>query len=178
MRMVLTRVKQMKIPHYVYEDETPFLLQDTRKAIPVDSAFITKISQQDPMPDKPWPARQPKDYLKGWREIYFAKEKPQLSKEGRRIIDKVIYSIRDAYSGLSADIHNVKAKADPGLVKLIKIFKKMGISSSKQYVDAMRAKWEPIYKQAEEEYWADIKKRKDAEDAERNKSDWTTANLA
>ena len=64
------------------------------------------------------------------------------------------------------------------VVKLIKIFKKMGVSSSNQYVDAMRAKWEPIYKQAEEEYWADIKKRKDAEDAERNKSDWTTANLA
>ena len=164
MRMVLTRVKQMKIPHYVYEDETPFLLQDTRKAIPVDSAFIAKISQQDPMPDKPWPARQPTDYLKGWREIYFAKEKPQLSKEGRRIIDKVIYSIRDAYSGLSADIHNVKAKADPGLVKLLKIFKQMGIYSSNQYVDAMREKWAPIYKKHDDEYWAEVARKREQEE--------------
>jgi hypothetical protein len=178
MRMLLTKVKQMGIPHYVYEDDAAYVLQDTRKAIPVDRAFIAKISQKDPIPDKPWPARTPTDYLKGWREIYYAKDKANLSKEGKRAADKVLYYLNDAYTGLSADIHNEKKTANPGLVKLIKIFKTMGISSSKQYVDAMRAKWEPIYKQAEQEYWADIKKRKEQEDAERNKGDWTTANLA
>lgn len=164
MRMVLTKVKQMGIPHYVYEDEKAYVLQDTRKAIPVDSAFIAKISQQDPKPDKPWPARQPMDYLKGWREIYYAKDKNSLSKEGKRTADKVLYYLNDAYSGLSADIHNVKATANPGLVKLIKIFKQMGINSAKQYVDAMRAKWEPIYKKAEEEYWAEVAKKREQEE--------------
>jgi hypothetical protein len=164
MRMLLTKVKQMKIPHYVYEDDAAFVLQDTRKAIPIDSAFIAKISQQDPMLDKPWPARQPTDWLKGWREIYFAKNKNSLSKEGKRAVDTVLYYPKDAYSGLSADIHNVKAKADPGLIKLLKIFKQMGISSSNQYVDAMREKWEPIYKKAEEEYWDEIKKKREQEE--------------
>ena len=164
MRTLLMRVKQMGIPHYVYEDESAFLLQDTRKAIPIDKAFIAKIAQQDPLLDKPWPARQPTDWLKGWREIYYAKDKDSLSKEGKRAVDKVLYYLKDAYSGLSADIHNVKAKADPGLIKLLKIFKKMGINSSSQYVDAMRIKWEPIYKKAEEDYWAEIKKKREQEE--------------
>jgi len=178
MRILLTKAKQMGIPHYVYEDDAAYVLQDTRKAIPLTSEFIQGLA--NPNVEKlgsSWP-RLTTDYLKGWREIYHTKDKASLSKEGKRAADKVLYYLNDAYSGLSADIHNVKATADPGLVKLIKIFKAMGINSSKQYVDAMRAKWQPIYKQAEEEYWADIKKRKDAEDAERNKSDWNTANLA
>lgn len=164
MRKLLTKVKQMSIPHYVYDDEKAFVLQDTRKAIPIDSAFIAQISQQDPILDKPWPARQPTDYLKGWREIYHINDKNKLSKEGKRAADKVLYYLKDAYSGLGADIHNVKAKGDPGLIKLIKIFKKMGISSAKQYVDAMRAKWEPIYKKAEEDYWAEIAKKREQEE--------------
>jgi hypothetical protein len=163
MRTILTRVKQMGIPHYVYDDDAAFVLQDTRKAIPVDSAFIAQISQQDP--NKPWPARQPTDWLKGWREIYYAKDKDSLTKDGKRTADKVMHYAKDAYSGLSADIHNVKAKGDPGLIKLIKIFRKMGINNSRQYVDAMRAKWEPIYKKAEEDYWADIKKKREQEEA-------------
>jgi hypothetical protein len=179
MRILLTKAKQLGIPHYVYEDDAAYVLQDTRKAIPLTSEFIKSLANPEIQKiGTGWTDRMKSDYLKGWREIYYAKDKVSLSKEGKRTADKVLYYLKDAYSGLSADIHNVKAKADPGLVKLIKIFKKMGVSSSNQYVDAMRAKWEPIYKQAEEEYWADIKKRKDAEDAERNKSDWTTANLA
>jgi hypothetical protein len=178
MRILLTKAKQMGIPHYVYEDDAAYVLQDTRKAIPLTSEFIQGLA--NPNVEKlgsSWP-RLTTDYLKGWREIYHAKDKTSLSKEGKQAADKVLYYLNDAYSGLSADIHNVKSTADPGLVKLIKIFKKMGIRSSKQYVDAMRAKWAPIYKQAEEEYWADIKKRKEAEDAERNTSDWTVANKA
>jgi len=31
-------------------------------------------------------------------------------------------------------------------------------------VDAMRAKWEPIYKAAEEKYWAEIKKKREQEE--------------
>jgi hypothetical protein len=106
----------------------------------------------------------PRDYLKGWREIYFAKEKPKLSREAKNVIDKVIYSPRDAYNSLSADIHNVKAKADPGLIKLLKIFKQMGIASSNQYVDAMREKWQPIYKKYDDEYWAEVKRKKEQEE--------------
>ena len=164
MRILLTKVKQMGIPHYVYEDEAAFLLQDTRKAIPITSEFIQGLA--NPNVEKigsSWP-RLTTDYLKGWREIYFGKEKPKLSKEGKRVIDKVLYSTRDAYSGLSADIHNVKAKADPGLIKLLKIFKQMGISSSNQYVDAMREKWAPIYKKHDDEYWAEVKRKKEQEE--------------
>ena len=165
MRTLLTKVKQMGIPHYVYDDDAAFVLQDTRKAIPVNREFIARISQQDPMSDKPWPSRQPTDWLKGWREIYHAKDKDSLTKEGKRVADKLMHYLKDAYSGLSADIHNVKAKGDPGLIKLIKIFRKMGIGNSRQYVDAMRAKWEPIYKKAEEDYWAEIKKKREEEEA-------------
>lgn len=165
MRTVLTRVKQMGIPHYVYDDDAAFVLQDTRKAIPVDKSFIANISQKDPSSNKSWPSREPTDWLKGWREIYYAKDKNSLSKEGKRAADRVLYYLNDAYSSLSADIHNVKAKGDPGLIKLIKIFRMMGINNSRQYVDAMRAKWEPIYKKAEEDYWAEVKKKREQEEA-------------
>ena len=164
MRILLTKAKQMGIPHHVYEDEAAFVLQDTRKAISLTSEFIQGLA--NPNIEKlgsSWP-RPVTDYLKGWREIYHAKDKASLSKEGKQAADKVLYHLNDAYSGLGADIHNVKSTADPGLVKLIKIFKKMGISSSKQYVDAMRTKWEPLYKQAEEEYWAEIKRKKEQEE--------------
>ena len=165
MRILLTKAKLMGIPHYVYNDDSAFVLQDTRKAIPITKEFIASLANPEIQKiGTGWPASMPRDYLKGWREIYFAKEKPKLSKEARNVIDKVIYSTRDAYNSLSADIHNVKAKADPGLIKLLKIFKNMGITSSNQYVDAMREKWAPIYKKYDDEYWAEVKKKREQEE--------------
>lgn len=170
MRIVLTKAKQMGIPHYVYEDDAAFVLQDTRKAIPLTKEFIAALANPEVQKiGTGWPDRMKSDYLKGWREIYHVKDKDKLSKEGKRAVDKVLYYLKDAYSGLGADIHNVKSKADPSLIKLIEIFKKMGITSAKQYVDAMRAKWEPIYKKAEEDYWAEVKKKREQEDASVNK---------
>jgi hypothetical protein len=171
MRILLTRAKQMGIPHHVYEDEAAFVLQDTRKAIPITKEFIAGLANPNIQKmGTGWPDRTKSDYLKGWRELYHAKTKESLSKEGKRAADKVMHYLSDAYSGLSADIHNLKSSADPSLVKMIEIFKKMGVSNSKQYVDAMRAKWEPIYKQAEEDYWAEIKKKKSEELAAPQKS--------
>ena len=165
MRILLTKTKQMGIPHYVYEDDAAFVLQDTRKAIPITSEFIANLANPEIKKiGTGGPDRMKSDYLKGWRELYHAKTKESLSKEGKRAADKVMRYLSDAYSGLSADIHNLKSSADPSLVKMIEIFKKMGISNSKQYVDAMKAKWEPIYKKSDEDYWAEIKKKREQEE--------------
>jgi len=165
MRIILTRAKQMSIPHYVYEDDAAFVLQDKRKSKPITKEFIAALANPEIQKiGTGWPDRAPRDYLKGYREIYYAKDKESLSKEGKTAVDRILYHLRDAYSGLEADIHNLKSSADPGLVKLIAIFKKMGITSARQYVDAMRVKWEPIYKDAEEKYWAEIKKKREQEE--------------
>ena len=165
MRILLTRAKQMGISHYVYEDEAAFVLQDKRKAKPITKEFIAALANPEIQKiGTGWPDRPSRDYLKGYREIYYAKDKESLSKEGRTAVDRVLYHLSDAYSGLEADIHNLKSSADPSLVKLIAIFKKMGITSARQYVNAMRAKWDPIYKAAEEKYWAEIKKKREQEE--------------
>jgi hypothetical protein len=165
MRILLTRAKQMGIAHYVYEDEAAFVLQDQRKAVPLTKEFIAALANPEIQKiGTGWPDRPGRDYLKGYREIYYAKDKESLSKEGRTAVDRILNYLRDAYSGLEADIHNLKSSADPSLVKLIAIFKKMGINSAREYIDAMRAKWEPIYKTAEEKYWAEIKKKREQEE--------------
>jgi hypothetical protein len=161
LRTVLIRAKQLGIPYYIYDDEHAFVLQDTRRAKQIDISKL--VNPSEPKFGDNWPQTQ-KDWFKGWREIYYAKDKNQLSKEGKRAADKVINYYRDAAAGLDADIHNEKRRATAGLVKLLKIFRKLGVRSGQEYVDAMRAKWQPIYKKAEEDYWAEVKRKREQEE--------------
>ena len=162
LRTVLIRAKQMGIPHYIYEDEQEFVLQDTRRAIKID---VNKLVNPDaPKFGDNYP-RTEKDWFKGYREIYYAKDKESLTKEGKRVADKIMYYFDDAVRGLEADIHNEKRRASPGLVNFLKIFKQMGVNNPYDFVLAMKKKWDPIYKDAEEKYWADIKKKREEEEA-------------
>jgi len=161
LRTILIRAKQLSIPYYIYEGEHEFVLQDTRRAINID---INKLVNPEikKFGDN-WP-RTEKDWFKGYREVYFAKDKDSLSKEGKRVADKIMYYFDDAVRGLEADIHNEKRKASPGLVKFLKIFRQMGVNNPWDFVMAMKAKWKPIYDAAEEKYWADIKKKREEEE--------------
>ena len=162
LRTILIRAKQLGIPYYIYEGEEEFLLHDKRRAINIDLSKLT--NPQAPKFGDNYP-RSEKDWFKGYREVYHAKDKASLSKEGKRVADKIMHYYDDAIRGLDADIHNQKRKADPGLIKLLKIFRTMGVNSPQGFVEKMQAKWKPIYQKAEDDYWAEIKKKREEEEA-------------
>lgn len=161
LRTILIRAKQLGIPYYIYEGEHEFVLQDTRRAIKIDLARLT--NPKAPKFGDNYP-RTKKDWFKGYREIYYAKDKESLTKEGKRVADKIMYYFDDAVRGLEADIHNEKRSASPGLVNFLKIFRQMGVNNPYDFVLAMKKKWEPIYKADEEKYWAEIKKKREEEE--------------
>lgn len=167
LRTVLIRAKQLGIPYYIYEGEHEFVLQDTRRAIKVD---VNKLVNPDIRKFGDNFPRSEKDWFKGYREVYYAKDKDSLTKEGKRAADKIMYYFDDAVRGLEADLHNEKRKASPGLVKLLKIFRQIGVNDPWGFIMAMKKKWEPIYKAAEEKYWADIKKKREEEEAAKTSS--------
>lgn len=141
LRKLLLLAKTSGIPTYVYKTPNDWYTQNPNKRVPIDQ-LIKLMSPEKPKAS--W-SRMPKDYLKVWRELYYKNNKKELSSEARR---KVIYLygfyLNDAISGLSADIHNVKSKNDPGLIKLLQIFKKLKINSPKEYIKWLEAKWEAI----------------------------------
>jgi hypothetical protein len=161
LRTVLIRAKQLGIPYYAYDDEAAFVLQDTRKAVAIDIKSL--INPEIKKFGDNWPQSK-KDYFKGWRELYYAKDSNSLSKEGKRLFNMVTRYLRDANSSLSADIHNAKSTADPGLIKLLQIFKSMGITTPLQYVDKMHEKWDAINAIESEKYFAAVKKKREQEE--------------
>jgi hypothetical protein len=167
LRTIMIRAKQLGIPHYIYNDEHAFVLQDTRRSVQVDTSKLTN-PQAAKFGDN-WP-RTEKDWFKGYREVYYAKDKDSLSKEGKRVADTIMYYRDDAIRSLDANIHNEKRKASTGLVKLLKIFQTLKINSSQGFVDAMSKKWKPLYADAEEKYWAEIKKKREEEEAAKSGS--------
>lgn len=137
LRKLLTKAKLKGIPISVYDDPRAWLAQDQRRAINLK----TLIGASEPKQPKPWP-RMPRDWFKAWRELYHKSSTETLNSDAKRILDR----LRRDYSGdmtrsLEADIHNQKSADDPGLIKLLAIFRKLKINSAAQYVGYLKDKW-------------------------------------
>lgn len=140
LRKVLLGAKKLGIPVYVYPTPRDWLTQNSRKRMNT-AELISKMQTQPPA--KSW-GRTKHDYFKVWRELYFKNKKEDLSKEANKFLYKLDVYPRDAVSGLDADIHNARSSNDPGLVKLLKIFRQLKINSPTEYIDFLNKKWSKI----------------------------------
>lgn len=141
LRKVLFEAKKLNIPIYVYKTPNDWITQNTKKRIATGS--LIKLMKPGPN-EKPWSSIR-RDYLKPWRELYFKNNKDDLSKEGRDFMWRLFRnSTAESNTSLSADIHNLKSKNDPGLIKLLQIFNKLKINNPVDYVSFLKDKWEKI----------------------------------
>lgn len=142
LRKTLLGAKRLGIPVYVYKTPNDWLTQNPGKRIETDS--LVK-SMRTVLPQKSW-GRVDRDYFKEWRELYYKNDMNSLSKEGKSKMWKLLQYSQDLTNSLSADIHNSRTKNDPGLIKLLKIFNKLGFTSPKQYIEFLKDKWDKILK--------------------------------
>lgn len=139
MRGILIECKKYGIPVYVYTDKNSWSVQDTRKTIPI-SELKPKLSGE--VPAERW--RQT-DWFKEWRELYHKKDYDQLSKKAKDVLYK-IFTYSDTPKSLEVDIHNMKTNITPPLARLLDIFKKLKISTAKEYVEYLKGKWKDYLK--------------------------------
>lgn len=137
LRKVLFGAKKLGIPVHVYATPKDWLTQNPNKQIDLKS-LVSQMSTQPP--SKSWGRVKP-DYFKTWRELYFKNNKGELSKDANKLLYKIDVYSRDAITGLDADIHNAKASNDPGLNKLLKIFRQLKINSPTEYIKYLDDKW-------------------------------------
>lgn len=136
LRKLLLNAKLLHIPIYVYDNPESWLSQNNKKAI--DPKTVISYPEKN-MPSKTTQSML-KDYLKVWRELYYKNDYEKLSSDAKRILDRM-YNKTDQINKLSADIHYLKSKNNQGLIKLLKIFKKLDIETPKQYIDYLGSKW-------------------------------------
>lgn len=138
-REMLKLAKIHEIPAYMYNTVDSFLLQNKVKSVPITKEYINSLVGE-PVPPS---TRLPRDVFEPWRELYHKSSKAELSDDARRVLRNYIQGWRtdDGVRMLSSDIHNMKSKGDPGLAKLLVIFKKLKFTSPKEYVEYLVNKW-------------------------------------
>jgi hypothetical protein len=144
LRKTLLGAKKLGIPVHVYATPKDWLTQNPAKRIDLKSLVSTMSTQ----PPKPSWGRTKRDYFKVWRELYFKNKKEDLSKDANKLLYKIDVYSRDAITGLDADIHNAKTSNDPGLIKLLKIFRQLKINSPTEYIKYLNNKWTKIEDEA------------------------------
>lgn len=140
LRKTLIGAKKLGIPIYIYKTPNDWITQNPRKRIGTGELVKTMTTY----PPKPSWGRTKRDYFKTWRELYFKNNKEDLSKDAKQALYKIDVYSRDAIIGLEADIHNSRTQGDPGLIKLLKIWQKLGINTAREYITYLNKKWTAI----------------------------------
>lgn len=135
---LMIAAKKARIPVHFYSADKDWL--DQKNSIKmnvkdlkhhVDSVFTT---------DK-YTGMVNRDYLQGYKELYYKNKFKQLSKGAREILRNNQVQAR---SSLMNNIHNVKH--DPEVTKIVNIFKKEGYKNVNDFVEAIFDKWDVIRK--------------------------------
>lgn len=156
-RSVIKAMKLRQIPFFLYQDINAFLLQDTRKAVPLSSYRMT-------------PAENPPNYS---RYDSRASDKQQIRRSGSDKLtygpgrwlelmtrpvdqfDSMHYSKkdfirdivrgydRDALNSLDGDLHNTKSKLE-WTSRLAPLLKKNNLRSTRDVMDFIAARWKPV----------------------------------
>lgn len=140
LRALLSIAKKLGIPTYVYKTPNDWITQNKKKRIDIGS--LIKLMKPK-KPEQSW-ARHYRDYFKNYRELYFKDTVDKLSPDAKKAMWKLYQYPNDFKNSLEADIHNQRKHDDPGLVKLLQIFSKLNLSSSKEFTDYLTKKWDPI----------------------------------
>ncbi len=135
---LMIAAKRKKIPYHFYGDSKDWLEQKNSVQIHpkdlkhhVDNVFTS---------DK-YTGMVRRDYLSGFKELYFTNKFSKLSKGAKEILRN---NQAQAISSLTNDIHNIKS--DPEVAKIINIFKKERYKTPKEFIEAIFDKWDVIRK--------------------------------
>ena len=140
-RKTLLAAKQRKIATHFYTDQAAWHNFDTRK-----QADVNLLKGQERTGG--YVSTHP-GYLVPWIELISAKDKSQLSKKADQIRYGLIkdYNKEESARGLSNDLSNAR-KPDSGpdrdhAVKIIAFMRKNNLSTVRELVNALAAKWHP-----------------------------------
>jgi hypothetical protein len=132
--------KQNSIPVFIYSDSKDFVLQDTRKAIPVRELMdLYKGTEKV----KPY-TRHRSRYLDRWMELIFKKDRKELSKKARTMTWNMYgMYLEDMVRSLSADIHNYRRDDDYAgqIYKIVQYMKNNNLKNIKELVGHLSEKW-------------------------------------
>lgn len=141
-RQAIIAAKKRGIKTYLYTDPTAWRNFDTRK-----QGDISMLTGQM----SPGRTSTRRSWLQPWIELIKAKSKNQLSKAADRLRYDLQYTYnkKDAISGLSTDMSNVR-KPDSGVdrdyaISIISFMQKNKLTTIEEFVNALAEKW----KQAE-----------------------------
>lgn len=145
-RKIMLEAKRRGIPAYLYQDETAWRLQDTRKSISPSQAasmlrgpeFIRRVYRPDTR------------YLEPWIELMFKKSKAELSPAADKLRYKLVYygtRYPTDDGGLGNDLSNARKPDSPDWELGDKIIKFMRANKIKTPVDLknlLAKKWDTI----------------------------------
>ena len=141
-RAVYSGAKKAGIPVYFYEDKKTWLTQFHWKAAVKLPDYIKQSGSVPNYSERMDPAHRAKRFIGAWVELYTVNDKDKLSERAARLLYNIKYDHFDEqYRQLAADMHNNKTQPEGGMTTLLKIFKKEGISSPKEYINVIKNKW-------------------------------------
>lgn len=143
MRQLLILAKRNNIPIHFFTDRNAYFRGDTRKT--TDLKQLIARLEIEKNPPKPY-SRMGKDWTSPWRELFWKQRKKDLSKEATRLAYNLNYHSwnNDQLQSLEADLHNNKNNVFETR-KMAAIWKKLKISTVREYHDFIKKKWTAIY---------------------------------
>lgn len=147
-RTIILEASRAGIPLFIYDNIKNFLLQDKRKVISVETLLKSgqfKVNSKNLI--KPYTSLA-RDYVKPYRELYYATSSKDLSSEARKRLRSIKYPYYgdDPARSLDADMQGFmrRNKSASGVEKLLKIYQKENLKSSREFLDFLKKKWEAL----------------------------------
>jgi hypothetical protein len=142
LRTILIKAKQNQIPVYFFTDKQAYFVGNTRRTQPL-SVLIGLLETHPPT----YWGRLDRDWTQPYRELFWKTKKEELSKDAKRLADNLNYHSYngDTLRSLEADLHNNKANVIE-MRKMALVWKKLKISTIKEFHDYLKDKWVAIYK--------------------------------
>ena len=135
---LMLAAKKARIPLYFYSTDDDWL--DQKNPIKMNIKQL-KHHVDSVFKSDAYTGMVRRDYLKGYKELYYKNTFKQLSKGAKEILRN---NQVEARSTLMNNIHNMKN--DPEVTKIVDIFKKEGYKSVNDFVEAIFEKWDVIKK--------------------------------
>ncbi len=132
-RQLLISAKRQSIPVFYYNDAKAWKIQNTAKAV---NLADKKIEKQDRYPNIPR-----RNYLSPYMELLKKKNKSELSKEAKRILDDAKWHSDDFISVFKNDIHNTRTIDRERVARLVNSLKNNGINNAQQFHEFITKKW-------------------------------------
>jgi hypothetical protein len=139
-RKISILAKQYDIPVYFYTDKNNFLTQNKNKAVSLLQLSAKQIKSIGG-------GKRTWEFLKPWIELYYINDRNALSEKAK----KISYDLQRIHGkedlGFTNEINNARTPGGLGYEHanhLLKIMRKEKLSTTKDYVNFLQAKWKNV----------------------------------